>query len=204
MSKKGLGCLVLSLDLTIYEMKDGIITGFIFDDRIFKETGHFSDTKIIKEKKKTEISKRNHHKIPVITIEVSEKHCPKCDITKPVSDFNKSKADRTGYQSHCRECSNKQSRERKEKQPDSELKKQSEIQKKERRKKDPRNFVEPIIETKKTFEWTKERDKIICDNFGELGISGIYDKSLLPGFSLMEIRNRCRKLDLIDQYGNTK
>lgn len=40
-------------------------------------------------------------------IEITEKYCPICTIVKPVKEFNKSKHDRTGYQSYCRECSNK-------------------------------------------------------------------------------------------------
>jgi hypothetical protein len=53
----------------------------------------------------------------------------------------------------------------------------------------------------KTLNFTKERDKIIRDNFDVLGHSGIYDKSLLPGFSLAEIRQRCIKLGLLDKFG---
>lgn len=48
-------------------------------------------------------SPRNHKKHVVLT----KKHCSKCNTTRPVKDFNKSKKDRTGYQSYCRECSNK-------------------------------------------------------------------------------------------------
>jgi hypothetical protein len=39
------------------------------------------------------------------------KKCGKCHEIKPVKDFNHSKADRTGYQSYCRDCSNKRRRE---------------------------------------------------------------------------------------------
>jgi hypothetical protein len=60
----------------------------------------------------------------------------------------------------------------------------------------------PIINQEKNFDWNKKRDEIIRDNFDELGPSGIFDKSLLPGFSLAEIRVRCQYLDLIDEYGN--
>jgi hypothetical protein len=56
----------------------------------------------------------------------------------------------------------------------------------------------------KSFYWTNKRDKIIKENFNELGASGIFDKSLLPGFSLTQIRTRCQDLGLIDQYGNSK
>lgn len=190
MSKKGNGCLVFSLDLTIYEMKDGVITGFIFDDRIFKETGRLSDKKHVEEKQETEVPKKVH-------IEISEKHCQKCNKTKPVSEFNKSKI--YGYQSACRDCQKKirlkyepkkEPDIKSEKQPDGELKKQPD---------------KPVLKSRKdAFQWTKDKDKIICDNFGKLGVSGIYDKSLFPGFSLAEIRKRCQELNLIDQYGNTK
>jgi hypothetical protein len=57
---------------------------------------------------------------------------------------------------------------------------------------------------KDAFQWNKEKDKIICDNFGTIGVGGIYDKSLFPGLSLAEIRKRCQELNLIDQFGNTK
>jgi len=58
--------------------------------------------------------------------------------------------------------------------------------------------------SQKGFYWTEKRDKIIKDNFEELGPSGIYDKSLLPGFSLTQIRKHCQDLGLMDQYGNSK
>jgi hypothetical protein len=54
----------------------------------------------------------------------------------------------------------------------------------------------------KTLKFTAKRDRILRDNFDELGHSGIFDKSLLPGFSLAEIRQRCIELKLLDQYGN--
>lgn len=54
----------------------------------------------------------------------------------------------------------------------------------------------------KTLNFTKERDRILRDNFEELGHGGIFDKSLLPGFSLAEIRQRCIELGLLDKYGN--
>ena len=171
------------------------------------------------DQRSTVLPKKSHKKTHKEHIMVSEKHCPKCDRTRPISDFNKSSRDHTGYQSYCCDCSNKIRVEYKEKQikykdrfnfvepekqPAIQLDKQPETQKKERRENDPRNFVEPIIETKKSFQWTSEKDKILRSNFEALGVSGIYDKSLLPGFSLTEIRHHCQELGLIDQFGLLK
>ncbi len=61
--------------------------------------------------------------------------------------------------------------------------------------------VEKKKDPKKGFYWTAARDRILRDNFEALGPGGIYDKSLLPGFSLHEIRDRCISLKLLDQYG---
>jgi len=55
---------------------------------------------------------------------------------------------------------------------------------------------------KGSFNWTWRRDNIVRANFDVLGPSGIYDKSLLPGFTLHDIRKRCQVLGLMDQYGN--
>jgi hypothetical protein len=193
----------------IYQVDDGVITGFKFDNRIFRSTQLPSDKKIQlvippevpkeplynfieKEIQKIEVPKRSHKKTSTVPIEISEKHCSKCDKTKPVSEFNKSKQDRTGYQSSCRICASivnkKWLQDHKKKQPDIKPEKQPETKKHEH---------------KEAFQWTKEKDKIILDNFKELGISGIYDKNLLIGFSLAEIRHRCQELKLIDAYGNT-
>src|SRR4030042_2156476 len=46
-------------------------------------------------KEKLDQSPHNKKKYNIVT----EKHCSKCDTTKPVTDFNKSKKDKTGYQS---------------------------------------------------------------------------------------------------------
>lgn len=54
----------------------------------------------------------------------------------------------------------------------------------------------------KTLNFTGKHDKIVRDNFEAMGPGGIYDKSLLPGFSLAEIRQRCIELRLLDKYGN--
>ena len=68
------------------------------------------------------------------------------------------------------------------------------------------SVAEPVrtkrkYERHKTLNFTKERDKILRDNFDVLGHSGIFDKSLLPGFSLAEIRTRCIELQLLNQFG---
>ena len=68
------------------------------------------------------------------------------------------------------------------------------------------SVAEPVrtkrkYERHKTLNFTTERDRIIRDNFDVLGHSGIFDKSLLPGFSLAEIRQRCIELKLLDKFG---
>jgi hypothetical protein len=66
---------------------------------------------------------------------------------------------------------------------------------------------DPPVRTKrkyvrhKTLGFNAKRDRVLRENFEELGVSGIFDKSLLPGFSLTEIRKRCMDLGLLDQYG---
>ena len=47
-------------------------------------------------------------------------------------------------------------------------------------------------------------DEIIRKNFNDLGMQGIFDKGILPDFSLTEIRARCQAIGLIDEYGNRK
>jgi len=116
----------------------------------------------------------------------SEKYCSKCSELKPLSDFNKSKADRTGHQTVCRDCQRKINIEWK--------------QKHRPKKTEHSAIIKPVKQ--KSFAWTKEQDQILRDNFDELGPSGIFDKSLLPGFGLLEIRRRYQDLGLLDQYGN--
>lgn len=150
-------------------------------------------------------SQKNHDK-------VTEKRCPKCDKTKPVSDFNKASHDHTGYQSYCRDCSNKirllyhEKQERykdrfnfvePEKQPAINQETQPAINQEKQPEK-------PRIDPKTVFQWTPAKDKILRNNFNELGVSGIFDKILLPGFGLTEIRHRCQELGLIDQFGLKK
>lgn len=121
--------------------------------------------------------------------DIHEKQCRRCNKTKPVIDFNKNKKDKSGYQTYCRECSSIINKEWKKKHnniPDGQ-----------------RLFQGPKPSAKKPFQWTPQNDQIIMDNFKEHGVSGIYDKSLLPGFTLTEIRHRCQELHLIDSFGNT-
>jgi len=54
----------------------------------------------------------------------------------------------------------------------------------------------------KNFEWNSKRDGILVANYDDLGVSGIFDKGLLPGFTMTEIRRRCQDLKLMDEYGN--
>jgi len=61
---------------------------------------------------------------------------------------------------------------------------------------------EPAVE--KGFEWNEKRDAVLVANFNSLGVSGIFDKSLLPGFSMTDIRKRCQDLKLIDEFGRKK
>ena len=164
-----------------------------------------SDEKTVEEKHETEapttipaeVPRRPHKRIHKEFIELSEKHCKRCAKTKPIKEFNKSKADRTGHQSYCRVCSNEINRGNK--------KIRSETIKSEKQPETPltKTGQEPVkTESKKTLSWTKERDAVIRDNFKELGVSGIYDKSMLPGFTMTEIRRRCQDLHLLDDYGN--
>jgi len=61
------------------------------------------------------------------------------------------------------------------------------------------------IEENKRFHerCTQKIDDTIRKNFDDLGVSGIYDASLLPGFTLGEIRHRCQDLGLVDAFGLT-
>lgn len=58
------------------------------------------DTFIEKQKKKEKVPAATNKKAPV---KITEKRCSKCGKIKPLSDFNKSTADKTGRQSMCRE-----------------------------------------------------------------------------------------------------
>ena len=156
-----------------------------------------SDEKTVEEKQETEAPKTASTEVPEkvfiskkilipkkIPMETSEMTCNKCKKSKPLDDFNKSKADRTGHQRICRECQRKINFEWKQKHR-------------------PKKTEQPTkTESKKTLSWTKERDAVIRDNFKDQGVSGIYDKSMLPGFTMTEIRRRCQDLYLLDDYGN--
>jgi WhiB family redox-sensing transcriptional regulator len=49
---------------------------------------------------------------PVIEIQRTSKHCPRCGTDKPVSEFTGAKSRADGLSSYCRPCSNAHKRER--------------------------------------------------------------------------------------------
>ena len=44
--------------------------------------------------------------------------------------------------------------------------------------------------------WTAKKEDILRDNFFSIGVQGIIDKVLLPGFTFEEIKKHCDELDL--------
>lgn len=60
----------------------------------------------------------------------------------------------------------------------------------------PEKMKPPVV-------WTKDQDKILRQNFGEIGISGIYLRNLLPRhYNMGDIKKRCQGLKLMSAFGN--
>jgi hypothetical protein len=111
-------------------------------------------------------------------VSVSEKHCPKCDKTKPAADFNKNTKDRTDLQSYCRVCSNEVTGNKKQSVVDNHLSKK-------------------MMENSTGGEWDTAEIDILEENFfklggKELGALKIVEQGLLPGRTTQEINNMAR------------
>lgn len=158
-------------------------------DKKSHKNNEYLEKSVVQIEKKTEIPDTENKK------EVKLKSCSRCRQNKSVEEFNKNKCAFDGLQTYCRSCAHEVVREW--------SKKNRSSKNKEEVKQPEKTIVKkiPLAETKKNFQWNKERDKILRDNFNELGHGGIYDKSLLPGFSLMDIRQRCIELGLLNKYG---
>lgn len=113
------------------------------------------------------------------------KTCSKCNTTKPSSMFYSQKG-------VCKDCVSKYNKEYNSK--------------KKKSKPSPIEIsgAKPIHTPEKNFDWNNKRDSLLVANFESLGVSGIFDKSLLPGFTMTEIRKRCIELKLMDEYGRPK
>ena len=211
---------VHTIVVDIFQVDNGVITAFKYDNRVFRSVRPHASVypafteeellppghKIIEtekpisdhDKKKKEETKTKN---PLF---ITEKHCPKCDTTKPRTDFNLSKKDRTGLQSYCRECSNKNRTTVLKTKPGKKHKKAEQTTALPEQKQVIPEQIPQKTEQKKGFTWTPERDQKLIEAFhADLGISGIYDAGILPGFSLTEIRDRCQELKLIDAFGIT-
>lgn len=117
----------VSHDFEIYQMDEGIITGFKFDNRIFRDMDKVKDAieqfielansdffkkqdeKVNKEKPNLEVPptvpSETPQKVPEnIPSKVPMKVCSTCKIEKPIDEFNKSKKDKLGVQNTCRAC----------------------------------------------------------------------------------------------------
>lgn len=101
------------------------------------------------------------------------KKCGKCHEIKPVKDFNHSKADRTGYQSYCRDCSNKRRREYKN---------------------NSKKVVKKVIWLggKKVDEAVVEKVKVVSDSKPSITIVDVDDKPI-KGFT-EHAQNRIKEL----------
>lgn len=180
----------------VYQVDQGVITGFKLGGRIFKEIT--SDNILeVKEDEINNVSNINNitnisniNKINNVSKEI--KVCSKCKKEKQLSEFYPNKG-------ACKECVslyNKKYVESKKNKEDNPGKpKPSYI------KIPGEKTITPSSEPK-GFYWNEKRDRVLRDAFDELGVSGIFDKGLLPGFSLTDIRKRCMELCLIDEYGN--
>jgi hypothetical protein len=185
----------IPFDLEITHVDASVITGFTFDGRIFRETRFVSDSETIH----SDITKQSEtNRIPTVKIKIPpgvtlEKVCSHCKKSKPLDAFHKSQTDSFGRQNTCKECNSIYNKEYKK------AKKKSVTV-----NPDPITLPgkKPAFVPKKNIDWNKDRDKVLRDNFDELSVSGIFDKSLLPGFSMTDIRTRCMELSLIDEYGN--
>lgn len=206
---------VNTLDIT--DVENGTITGIKFDNAIFKRT---SETKPEKNNGKPKnpveetktcskcntrkpssdfyptkrvckdcISKYNKEYNSKKKKQSGSKICPDCKTEKPYAEFGANINNKDGRQTYCRDCSSKRSKI-------SKMKKES--------KPAPIELPgeKPVHTPEKNFDWNSKRDSILVANFDSLGVSGIFDKSLLPGFTMTEIRKRCQELHLIDEYGN--
>jgi hypothetical protein len=82
---------------------------------------------------------------------MQHKHCPKCDKTLPIEQFNKSKTKASGYQSWCKDCKQEDSKKRL---LSPEVKEANRLRAEERRKLAPEKVREAM---------QKHRDKVKQD-----------------------------------------
>lgn len=170
---------------------------------------HFNDLeklqKHIKKKKASAATTKKSWRQKMDPAGTSEKTCKQCKKTKPLDAFSKKDGGRLGRTHICKTCNHENYLKiSKDKVGRRHLPKKSKDQPDIKPEKQPDLKPEtPKPEPKKTLGWTPERDQKLRDAFTkkDLGVSGIYDASILPGFSLTEIKQRCQELGLLDQYG---
>lgn len=164
--------------IEVFQMDRGRITALKFDGRVFNDASAKASENARGVEKNLDDGEDG-------------RVCSKCNISRPSSMFYPNKG-------VCKICI-------------SEYNKKYQGETHQKRKSNKKSSGTPYIKLpgektvspEKNFHWNEKRDRVLRDNFDELGVQGIFDKSLLPGFSLTEIRKRCMELCLIDEYGNT-
>jgi len=184
--------IIIKTVLTVHSMDDGVITGFIFDGRVFKEI--YAENLLPKKKKVEDTAqvpqeeivsipddKKTHKKTgrsKTIKGPVTERFCPKCDKTKQISEFNKN-------QGHCRSC-----------QHDAYVLKKKDEESKEKEPAD-NHLSKKMMENSTGGDWDTAEIDILEANFfklggAELGALKIVEQNLLPGRTFQEINNMAR------------
>lgn len=157
----------------------------------YKCNGH---EKFDKEKPKLEVPSTVPSNLPeTIPGKVPEKVCSKCEISKPLADFNKSKKEKLGVQNTCRICQREYNRDYLLKKAtissnSKQYKKQTAVQK------EANSLSKAMMHNSDGGEWDTTEEDIVRRNYPKFGADGII--TILKNRSKIDIDNKAKKMGL--------